>query len=69
MVIGEIIIALSHIPVNGSRDPLADISSPDLVKMKYNRKNKMAISTGHPSPPFLTIAPSGAPKKKSIKTA
>ncbi|MNR45965.1 hypothetical protein D3C85_1648720 [compost metagenome] len=33
--------------------------------MWYTRKNEMATTTGNPIPPFLIMAPSGAPIKNS----
>ena len=42
---------------------------PVVERMWYKRKNRVEMTAGIPSPPFLTMAPRGAPIKKNIRQA
>ena len=49
--------------------PVMAYFSPVIEIIWKMMKMKADITTGRPSPPFLTMAPSGAPMKKNNKQA
>ena len=59
----------SHIPITGLRPLSLANCSPDMDKTYQARKNRTDITAGMPSPPFLMMAPRGAPIKKKIRQA
>ncbi|MNL16841.1 hypothetical protein D3C87_1378980 [compost metagenome] len=60
-------IMASHIPKKGVKDPVVADFSDTVAIIWYNKKNTIATTTGSPNPPFLIIAPNGAPIKNSSK--
>ena len=57
-----------HIPNQGANTPSIVKLLNASVKIKYAKKKKTATTTGNPNPPFLMIAPRGAPtKNKTIQ--
>jgi hypothetical protein len=67
--IGRRMAEESHIPITGLRALSRANCSPDMDKTYQARKNRTEITVGIPSPPFLIMAPSGAPIKKNIRQA
>ena len=53
-------------PINGVISPSFASFFPDMSTTQYTAKKSIEITTGVPSPPFLIIAPSGAPMKKNM---
>ena len=50
-----------HMPIHAGDAPLFESFSPVMEIIYQSRKNAMAMIIGMPIPPFLIIAPSGAP--------
>ena len=56
-----------HIPKKEVKEPCVADFSETVAIMWYIRKKTIAMTTGKPSPPFLMIAPRGAPIKNNNK--
>ena len=67
--IGSRMAEESHIPSTGFMALSRANCSPDMDNTYQARKKSTEITVGIPNPPFLIMAPRGAPIKKNIRQA
>ena len=58
-----------NLPTKALVAPLLASRSPVMSMTQYSTKNSMEITAGAPMPPFLRMAPTGAPMKNSSRQA